>query len=139
MKAQTYRHVLACVDLRYGSRGLIGAAAEIARKTGARLTLLHLLEYAPAMSDFTPLTPLEERAGLLSAARQRLRIMAAGAGCPQAAIHVIAGRPQRELAEVASALGADLVIVASPRARIGARLRAAIEALARRRRDKLQA
>jgi universal stress protein A len=134
MKAHVYRHVLAAIDLAYGSQQVVDAAAGIARAAGARLTLLHVLDYSTATgSDFPILTPLQERSALVTSAQRRLKEMAAAAGCTQAEIRVIVGHPQSEIPEAATVLSADLVIVGSWRTRLAAWLRTALRrALGRR-------
>lgn len=113
-----------------GSQRVVAAAAHIARSAGARLTLLHVLDYTPALdTDFPLLTPVQERGRLMAAARARLQALAAEAGCPDANIRVVVGQPQSEIPDAARAVGADLVIVGSWRNRLSAWIRAAASQL----------
>jgi universal stress protein A len=85
------------VDLSDESRAALAVAADLSRRFGAELTLLHVDEGAP---------PPGEDGGLAAWQRQ-----AEAAGAPRVATEETRGDPKTAIAEWANAHGADLVVM----------------------------
>jgi universal stress protein A len=110
MTKPAYRRVLASIDLGLGAERVLNTAADLARSTGARLTILHVVEPTTATDvegSFT--TPQAQQRALVSAARERLQTLALRAACSDAELRIVIGHPYGELQRVASEVRADVV------------------------------
>jgi nucleotide-binding universal stress UspA family protein len=110
------RTLLAATDLSAPSRRAVLRAAQLARASGARLELLHVVE-ARALEQLRHLlgqqaTPVADR--LLEEAREELRQLAAEIGAPlglSPGTSLASGPVLQEITARADALDADLVVV----------------------------
>ena len=109
-----YRHVLVAVDFMPDHRQVTSRAAAIARQNGARLSLVHVVEYLHMDLAEELVLPqdlvLEEQ--LMAAARKRLDAMAdALEGGEAVERHVSLGQTREEILRIAEEREADLIVV----------------------------
>ncbi len=113
----SYAHILCATDFSEHSRRAVDRAADLARLHGARLTLLHVVEYLPEGFPVDVACPeipdLESR--LVARARESLATLAAGTGLPDVGLEVrISTRSARhEIVRYAGDNDVDLIVVAS--------------------------
>ncbi len=109
-----YRRVLLVVDLREDSI-LIGRRAQaLATALGARIDLLHVVEYVPVEpmgETLMPAVQIEDE--LLDRARQRLIALGAQLGVPESSCRVEAGNVKSEIVRIARELQTDLIVLGS--------------------------
>lgn len=111
---EDYRHIVAAVDLVPGEDPVTGRAAALARQYGARLSLLHVVEYVPPLDlAYDPVVPVgvDIENELMDRARAELEKRLAWAGVEAAEAHVEAGSPKREIVRYAREHGVDLIVV----------------------------
>ena len=110
-----YTHVLFATDFSPDGDKAGARATAIALATGARLTLVHVVEYS-AM-EYAGEIPIPENIDLdqrrIDAARDAIAALAARLGVPGATTRVELGSPKHEVVRVAKELGADLIVVGS--------------------------
>ena len=111
----TFQNILVAVDFAPEGRTVLEKARELATAFGAKLTLMHVVEY----SEFTyagelgaPEEVLLERE-LATKAEQRLSDLRQELGLGEAEITVEIGSPKREIVRVAAERGTDLIVVGS--------------------------
>ena len=109
-----YKRILVGVDLGEHSERVLARARAIAGITGARLKVLHVVEYVPVEPMGEALLPavnIEEE--LVAGARTRLTELADGAGLAEAERTVVAGTIKSEIVREAREWAADLVVLGS--------------------------
>ncbi|MFL5261604.1 MAG: universal stress protein [Anaeromyxobacteraceae bacterium] len=112
----TFEQVLCAVDFSPSSRGAMTFAAELARRYGARLTLLHAYEPPPAASGDMFVGPVEVFSASVRAAERRLagwRVDAERAALSDVAAAVAIGRAADAIVRFAEEHRSDLIVVAS--------------------------
>jgi len=109
---QTYRNILAVVDLGEHSERVAARAADIAAGTpGAQLTLLHVVEFVPVEPLGDSLLPtLQIESELLERGRQRLAELALTLTAPPRR-EVVSGNVKTEITRLARELGCDLIVI----------------------------
>jgi universal stress protein A len=111
----TYRHVLFATDFSPDGEVAGRKAAEIAALAGARLSLLHVVEYS-AM-EYAGEIPIPENIDLdqrrVDLARGQIAELAWRLGVAEAPTFVELGAPKHEIVRVAKELGVDLIVVGS--------------------------
>jgi universal stress protein A len=111
----TYSHVLFATDFSPESEAAGRKATEIAALTGARLSLLHVVEYS-AM-EYAGEIPIPENIDLdqrrIEVARGQIADLAQRLGAAGAPTFVELGAPKHEIVRVAKEQGADLIVVGS--------------------------
>lgn len=111
----TYSHVLFATDFSPESEAAGRKATEIAALTGARLSLLHVVEYS-AM-EYAGEIPIPENIDLdqrrIELARGQIAELAQRLGVAGAPTFVELGAPKHEIVRVAKEQGADLIVVGS--------------------------
>jgi universal stress protein A len=109
-----YQHLLLVVDLTDDSP-IIGARARaVAAACGARISLLHVVEYVPVEplgESLLPAVEIEEE--LVKHARGQLAALAVSLGLPDAPLRVATGNIKSEIVRIATETGADLVVLGS--------------------------
>ncbi len=109
-----YQHLLLVVDLSDDSRVIGARARAIAAACGARISLLHVVEYVPVEPLGETLLPaVEIEEDLVRRARERLLTLALELGLPDAVTRVATGNTKAEIVHAASELSADLVVLGS--------------------------
>lgn len=111
----TYRHVLFATDFSPDGEVAGRKAAEIAALAGARLSLLHVVEYS-AM-QYAGEIPIPENIDLdqrrVDLARGQIAELAQRLGVAKAPTFVELGAPKHEIVRIAKELGVDLIVVGS--------------------------
>ncbi len=115
MTATAYQHLLAAVDFSPCTDYMMQRAVDLARRHGARLSLVHVVEYLPVALDaelmLPPLAGVEEQ--LMDSARARLAQMVEKMDIKTASSYVELGSTKLEILRVAEAQGVDLIVVGS--------------------------
>lgn len=116
-----FRHILVPTDGSSLSQEAVGRAADLARETGARITLLHVRPQDPAVylgvgAIGSPHLGQELQARLDQAARDSLataqvRVQAAGVSCEPVLLQ--GQRPWEGIIQAAQERGCDLILMAS--------------------------
>jgi universal stress protein A len=107
-----YRRILAAIDLTEDSRAVAHRAAEIARADGARVHLLHVLEFVPVepMSDtLVPVVQIDDQ--MMTRAQEKIVALANELGLPADAVTVEAGSAKSEILRYARQQNADLIVL----------------------------
>jgi universal stress protein A len=107
-----YRRILLVVDLGPDSAALGRRALELAAPFGARIELLHVVEFVPVEplgETLMPAVQIEEE--LLLRARQRLGALAGEVGLAGSEALVEAGNVKSEILRVARERGSDLIVI----------------------------
>jgi universal stress protein A len=111
----TYNHVLFATDFSPESESAGRKAAEVATLAGARLSLLHVVEYS-AM-EYAGEIPIPENIDLdqrrIELARTQIAELARRLGAGDAPTFVELGAPKHEIVRVAKEHGVDLIVVGS--------------------------
>jgi universal stress protein A len=109
-----YKKILACVDLTDGSETIAERAKDVAGRCGARVTLLHVVEYVPVEPMGEALLPAVQIEGeLVERATKRIAELAARAGLESAERLVRTGNIKSEVVRVAQETAADLIVLGS--------------------------
>ena len=115
MTATAYRHLLAAVDFSPGTENMMRRTVDLGNRYGARLSMIHVVEYLPVAMDaelmLPPLAGVEEQ--LMENARKRLEELTRSLGAEGAARHVELGSTKLEILRVAEEEGVDLIVVGS--------------------------
>ncbi|HRQ64911.1 MAG TPA: universal stress protein [Xanthomonadaceae bacterium] len=113
---ETIRRILAATDLSEASRVAIRRAAQLARQHGAQLVILHVVRPTSVLPEWLaraqPMLANEEE--LTADLRGRLTSMAVEAGLgpeDDLSLEVRFGKPAHEIAHLASAIDADLLVL----------------------------
>jgi universal stress protein A len=108
----TYRQLLVAVDLSEDSRAIAIKSAGLARLWGARMRLLHVIEFVPVepMSDaLVPVVQIDDQ--LIARSRAQLAELGAELGLAAEDCQVSSGNVKSEILRQARALGADLIVL----------------------------
>jgi len=110
---QTYRNILAVLDLGEHSDRVARRAADIAACTdGAQLTLLHVVEFVPVEPLGDSLLPtLQIESELLERGRQRLADLVRTLAGTAPRLEVVSGNVKAEITRLARDLGCDLIVI----------------------------
>lgn len=112
----SYRHLLLAVDFSEHGGKAAERAKDLARRYGAELSIVHVVEYLPVMdSSFGPITPydVDLTEQMVEAARKRLNAFAAELGIPEDRRWIEMGSPKAEILRIAGEQGADLIVLGS--------------------------
>lgn len=109
----SYRNILAVLDLGEHSGGIARRAMQVARSwPGARLSLLHVVESPPIEPLGDSLMPaLQIDEVLLEKARQHLARLATSLGDPAPAWDVVTGNAKAQIVRVARERDVDLIVI----------------------------
>jgi universal stress protein A len=115
MSVPAYKHILFATDFGPASAAIGERALELARHYGARLSLIHVVEYVPfdTADDLLMPAQLEIEENLVKSARVRLREMAEALGEPDATHWVEVGSTKREILAAAEREQVDLIVLGS--------------------------
>jgi universal stress protein A len=108
-----YRHVLLAVDFSKDSDYVGARAVALARQSGARVTILHVITpvYQEPLYGGVSTLPLDLEAQLVDAAKRTLLELAQRLGVSEATTLVEVGTPKATILSTAKAQGADLIVV----------------------------
>ena len=108
----SYQNILLVVDLTDDSATIGNRALAVAKDTGARISLLHVVEYVPVEpmgETLLPAVQIEEE--LVARARERLAELARQLGIADAPQQVATGNIKAEIVRVAEERRADLIVL----------------------------
>src|SRR5579863_2917865 len=110
-----YSQVLIAVDLTDDSPKVVQRGLEIAGRYGAKLSLLHVVEFIPVDPAGEALLPppVDLEGELVQGARQRLDALCESLGLTDAPRRVEVGSIKTELLRVAQEVQADLMVLGS--------------------------
>ena len=115
MTVAAYQHLLAAVDFSPGTDDMMQRTMDLVNRYGARLSVIHVVEYLPVALDaelmLPPLAGVEDQ--LMENARKRLEELTQSLGAEKASRHVELGSAKLEIVRVAEAQGVDLIVVGS--------------------------
>lgn len=112
----TYRHILAAVDFAPDFGAVVARAAALAKSEGARLSLIHIVEFLhmDLANELVLPQDLELEAQLVANARRKLEDTAAGLAAGQPISQwVEMGSTKQEILRVAEQQGVDLIVIGS--------------------------
>lgn len=115
----TYRHILVAVDFGAGHEQVIDRAKSLAQTEGARVSLVHVVEYlhVDLANELVLPQDVELEAQLVATAKRKLETLAAAlAPAPSGAPidqRVEMGSTKTEVLRVAEEQGADLIVIGS--------------------------
>ena len=111
---ETYRNLLVAVDLSEHSDAVCDRAAALATTFGAKITLLHVVEYVPVEPMGEALLPSVELSDdLRQSAIMRLTALAQQHGLSDVPQEIRIGNIKSELIQVAEEIEADLIVLGS--------------------------
>lgn len=108
----TYKQILAAVDFSVHTDAVIQNALREAECSGARVTVVHVVDYSRPIDDDYIIPPddaVEE--ALLVSARERLDQRLQRLGAAHARALVVSGRPKQEILRMAEREAADLIVI----------------------------
>ena len=109
-----FRHIACAVDLGPDSRGVMRSADAVARRSAAHLTVLHVSpQLEPVVGVVHDREWCSYLANVLRAEVEKVK-REAGVG---ATVRLAGGEPAQTVAQIASELNADLLVIGRPRAR----------------------
>ena len=107
-----YTHLLAAIELDDDGTQVLSRARELAEFFGARLSVIHAVDYIPLDSGETMIAaPMQLSQQLEEQAQQQLRAICEKTGVPQASARVVPGGAVGEILRQAQELKADLIVV----------------------------
>ncbi len=112
-----YQDILCATDFSEHARAAVARAADLARRFGARLTLLHVIDNFPEVRSNEEIPPEDEDPARYrkEQALQRLKSLAGEVGCDGADVEVrftpLSAR--HEIVRFAEERGFDLIVVAT--------------------------
>ena len=108
-----YRHILAAVELDEIAKDVLARAKELSRLFGARLSVLHVVEYLPVdpAGDALLTTPVDLSRERATQAESRLREWCQAAGIGADALKVSVGAITPEIVRTAQESAVDLIVL----------------------------
>lgn len=108
-----YKNILVAVDLSRDSAKILDKARNLAKKYGAQLSMVHVIEpiavgYAVEVTS-VDIEGLHEE--VTKQAKSSLKEMGTSIGIPEHRLHTVLGQPAREIRELAKKIEADLIIM----------------------------
>lgn len=110
-----YKHILVAADLIVADDNpVVKRAKEIQKNTGAKLSMIHVIEYPPSYGEaYEVPTVADWQEELEQSAKERLHKLSEEMGVAQEQRFLRIGQPKYQILEVADEIGADLIIVGS--------------------------
>jgi nucleotide-binding universal stress UspA family protein len=112
-----FDHILSAVDFTVASAVAVRTVLDLIRRTGARLTLVHALKYAPRHMVFSggdALRVTRSLRGQAAQVKERLRRKVPANAGIRVDARVTTGDPHRGILDVASEVEADLIVMGVP-------------------------
>ena len=113
-----YKHVLLATDLSEETNVLAETAASVAKHSGAKLSIVHVMEHVPVVygsGEFSIPLDMNLEDQLSKNARRVLTVIANRVGVADEDLYIAHGSLKKEIIELASQLEADLIVVGSHR------------------------
>ncbi|HUS25549.1 MAG TPA: universal stress protein [Candidatus Binatia bacterium] len=109
----SYRHVLTAVETHEDGRRVLARAQALAKESGARLSVLHVVEYLPVdpAGDALLTTPVDLSRERAAQAEARLREWCTGLGIGHEQLRVVVGAVTPEILRAAQEGAVDLIVV----------------------------
>lgn len=108
----TYQHLLAAIAIDEHGEGVAQRAKALAAQFGARLSIVHVVEYIPLETgEALMAAPPDLAAQLQEQARTHLHELSVRLGLDDAQLRVASGGVAAEIHRAAKELGADLIVV----------------------------
>jgi len=115
MSTPEYAHLLLAVDFSPETEHVTARAARLRDECGARLSLLHVVEYLPMAYSGDLILPddfdLEQQ--LLEVAKKQMAALGDRLGVAEAERHIEIGGTGHTILRVAEEVGADLIVLGS--------------------------
>ncbi len=110
-----YSHILLATDFAPESRHVGARAVELAQRYGARLSLLHVVDYVPLelSNDMMLAEPVDVDGRLVDEARENLDRLASELGIADCQRSVTLGATGAEIKRTAEEYGVDMIVVGS--------------------------
>jgi universal stress protein A len=109
-----YSRILICLDLTDDSEKIAERAKVLASRSGASLTLLHVVEYVPVEPMGEALLPAVQIEGeLVDRATKRMAELSTKLGLDQSERLVLTGNIKSEVVRVAQERGIELIVIGS--------------------------
>ena len=110
-----YAHILIAVDLTDDSPRVVQRGLEVAKRYGAKVSLLHVVEFIPVDPAGEALLPppVDLEGDLVQAARARLEALCREQGLQDAPRRLEVGNIKSEILRVAGESKADLLVLGS--------------------------
>ncbi|MDE2197276.1 MAG: universal stress protein [Gammaproteobacteria bacterium] len=110
-----YSHILMAVDLTDDSAAVVHRGLELAGRFGAKVSLLHVVEFIPVDPAGEALLPppVDLEGELVQGARQRLDTLCTSLGLADANRRVEVGNIKTEILRAAAEMRADLIVLGS--------------------------
>ncbi len=105
-----YKHILVATDLLEGHEKLIAEAGELAKDSGAKLSLVHVVEPLPGYG-YAFISPADIETQLVDEAKQQIAGVAKKHGISESDVHVLLGPTKVEIIDVAEEQKVDLTVV----------------------------
>ncbi len=114
MSGTAYKTLLMAVDLSDESGDVAERAAALASANDAKLHIIHVIEpLSFAYGGDIPMDFSGIQEEIHQQAKQQLSSFASGCDIPEANQHIVLGRPEVEIHNMAEEVGADLIVVGS--------------------------
>lgn len=109
---KTYSHLLAAIELNDGGELVLKRARDLAKFFGARLTVVHAVEYLPLDAGESMIAaPVDLTEQMQQQAREQLRDLCQRIGLPEDVAMVAPGAVVAEILRLSSDLNADLIVI----------------------------
>jgi universal stress protein A len=115
MPDPVYRHILLAVDFAPETESAVVRAQQLREQCGARLSLLHVVEYLPMSysGDLALPDDFDLERELLDVAGKQMDLLGTRLGVPQADCHIESGATGRTILRIAEEISADLIVLGS--------------------------
>jgi universal stress protein A len=110
---KNYQHILVPLDLQHDSEKVLEAGMDSCARHGARLTVLHVVEYAPVDpgGDILLPAPVDITEQLATRARAQLGDLCRNCGAGDATQRVVIGSIKGEILRAAESDAIDLIVI----------------------------
>lgn len=109
---KTYSHLLAAIELNDGGERVLRRARDLAKFFGARLSVMHAVEYLPLDAGESMIAaPVDLTEQMQQQARDQLRELCERIGLPPEATQVVPGGVVAEILRLSAELNIDLIVI----------------------------
>ena len=110
--SHSYQHILVAVELTEDGERVLARARDLSGTFGARLSIVHAVQYVPMdPAENLLVTSMEISQQLEKQAQQRLLEMCKQAAIPTESAQVVSGSAVAEILRVAKELSVDLIVI----------------------------